>query len=233
MKFKSELVTAVCGSIGGTSYLTSRSGMIRQAKPKPTNTSSPQQRTARAIFQTLAIAWRDSLTQAQRDSWTNYAKSTPVTGCLGDTLVLTGSQMFLRCNSLRHFFNLAIVSNGPTTPGLDSTGPIQVFVNGGDPFLFVVYDRFSPWAIEIGGAIVVRSSRWLAQARNSYKAKTRFLAADGRAPFIPSGFFQLPANAYGQLTSDSTTGQKFLVEVITLRVDGRISNVRKVFHTLT
>lgn len=232
MKFKSELVTAASGSIGGATYLQGHAGMIRQAKPLPSNTSSPLQRTIRASFQAIAIAWRNDLTQSQRDAWSNYASLTPITGAFGDALMLSGSQMFLRCNATRRAAGLDDVLNGPTTPGLALLSAVSFRIGIGSLQLDFLFNNSDPWANEIGGALLIKTTRFLAQARKFSRGKERVLVSILGNPAPPFSPVSKEFNAFGQDATIVPPELHMSASFVAIRSDGRISRVQSDFGSL-
>lgn len=112
MKFKSQVFTQASGSIGGQTFSHNRGGMYTRARAIPTNPNSPRQALARAALTASVMQW-NSLTDAQRAGWDNYAQNTPVTNVLGDQIILSGQQQFVRSNSYRIRAGLAVVSAAP------------------------------------------------------------------------------------------------------------------------
>ena len=233
MKFKSEIITAASGSIGGTSYLSGKSGLMRQAKPRSTDPSSPQQRAVRASFARLAVAWKEILTDAQRQRWNNYATSSPVLGKFGDPLVLTGHQMFQRCNSIRRLAGKTIVLNGPSKPGLAELPILDIFASAGFGFFGIGFSQTQPWAAETGAALVMFASRWLAKSRNEHRAKLCFAGFKVGGGGPPPGPLILSVNPFNQPTNRTEAGQHWLVTATVMRADGRIGPVESVYKTIT
>lgn len=223
MKFKSELLTSASGSIGGATYLHGTGGLVRQAKPKPTNASSPQQRAVRASFQQIAIAWRNLLTDAQREAWIAYAKSTPITGKLGDPLTLSGSQMFNRCNTVRLAAGFLLVADGPSAPGNAEIGQTDAFLVPAPNIYVFTTDPPAAWREDDLGALVVQSTRLLPIARSSYRGRLRQMTViPGSAASPPVVTFEM-LNAFGQRADSATLGQPILFRLTASLPDGRIS----------
>lgn len=114
MKFKSQVYTAVSGSIGGITYSHNAGGMYTRARAIPTNPNTPRQMSARAAMNAVVQAWNSVLTAAQRTGWANYAQNTPVTNPLGDQIILSGQQQYLRSNAYRVRAGLSPVNDAPT-----------------------------------------------------------------------------------------------------------------------
>lgn len=101
MKFKSPVYTQVSGSIGGLTYAHNQGGMYTRGRSIPVNPNTFRQTNVRATVSQLSQAWSGALTDVQREQWTVYAAGTPVTNKLGDSIILSGQQMYIRCNTAR------------------------------------------------------------------------------------------------------------------------------------
>lgn len=140
MKFRPTLADGASGSLGGMTASHNRGGYYFRTRSVPTNPNSIRQQAVRSNFGTLVQYWTATLTPAERAAWTGYADSTPVTNVLGDPILLTGQQMFIRSNTVRLQIGAAIVVSAPTMnntgePPTDVTGPsaeaMTIGVNSG------------------------------------------------------------------------------------------------------
>lgn len=86
---------------------------IRQ-KVSPVQPRTPRQQELRSILTTLAKRYSTVLTDEQRNAWINFATSNPVIDVFGDTIVLTGINMYVRVNNLRLLMGLPILDNPPS-----------------------------------------------------------------------------------------------------------------------
>jgi hypothetical protein len=95
MLFKSNTITQASGSVGGTVYSRTKSGMVMKARSVPTNPSSKRQR-AQLSGRIQAINWWNKvLTPAERQQWNEYAANVPVVNAIGTTFHRNGQQWFL------------------------------------------------------------------------------------------------------------------------------------------
>lgn len=127
MKFKSQLVTQVSGSVGGATGARNRGGMYLRARGIPANGNTPGQQSTKIAFQQATKSWRELLTAAQRAAWKAYAEDTPVLDSLGDSRVLSGSQAYNKANNLRISRGDGAIQDAPTTGG-GTTGVYQSVV---------------------------------------------------------------------------------------------------------
>lgn len=225
MKFKSQVLTQASGSIGGVTYSHNRGGMYQRARAIPTNPNSLQQQGVRNSFSTLSQQWGGQLTQTQRDAWTAYAVTTPVTDRLGDPLTLTGQQMFIRCNSLRALAGLTAVLDGPTTSGLAEFGPSSMDADLVSGSLSFVYTASGIWVSQNGAGLVVQTSHFRGPAINFLRSPFRLQEVIiGSAVTPPDEPFDLgPNNAFDEVLDNQAIGRRLFWRASVYLADGRIS----------
>lgn len=114
MKFKSQVLTQASGSIGGITYSHNRGGMYQRARAIPTNPNTPAQQLVRGGLAAAVAYWANSMTDAERLVWSTYAGNTPTTDALGDPLILTGQQAFLRWAVTQPQVGGPLAAGGPT-----------------------------------------------------------------------------------------------------------------------
>lgn len=100
------------GSVAGVTSSRNRFGQYRRTRAIPTNPQTALQTGARTVFGDSAALWR-SLTQVQKDLWEQCALDYPKVDSLGQTIILSGFQMFVRANMARR----VIGEGGLTVPG--------------------------------------------------------------------------------------------------------------------
>lgn len=107
------------GSIAGTTHSHNRAGQYTRNRRSPVQPIGSGRRAAvRAAFSAASAAW-SGLTGAQRAAWEGFAGSHPITDSLGQSVVLTGHQMYVRvyCSAV----NVDI--GAPTLPPADLSLP--------------------------------------------------------------------------------------------------------------
>lgn len=171
----------------------------------------------------LAANWRDTLTQAQRDAWESYAANTPTTDAFGDELLLTGQQMYIRCNTPRLRAGAARIDDGPTTAGL-----AEYFAGGSGAVastntLSVVYDNTEPWANADEGILIVQTSMIKAPTINFLKAPMRFAGSvAGDATTAPTSPLAITGNAFGEAYT-GRAGDVVFIRTLVSDGEGRLS----------
>lgn len=220
MKFKSEIVTQASGSIGGVTYSHNRGGMYRRARAIPTNPNSVGQQDVRMYLGAAAAAWSNTLTAAQRLAWENYANLTPITDALGDPLVLTGQQMYIRSAVMRQRAGAELFHDGPTTPGLAELTAVSVTDAAGS--VDVNFTNTDGWAGSEDAVLAIQTSRNLPLATNYFKGPFRFLAAvPGDSVTPPTSPFTFNTNAFGEATATS----RIAVRIVASDAESRLSPV--------
>lgn len=115
--FKSNMLSAIRGSVNGTVYSQNKSGAYMRNRSLVTNPNTASQVAARTGFAGAVTEWR-LLSDANKDTWRLYAAGTPVTNRLGDTIYLSGANMYTKTNAFRQFLSLAQQAAAPALMGL-------------------------------------------------------------------------------------------------------------------
>ena len=93
-------VTAINGSIGGTTFQRNRYGSTVKNKPVTVNPNSLYVNPKKLLMQTAATEWR-KLTQIQRDTWNNWATTNPTPTRLDPNSFLNGFNLFVKYHLIR------------------------------------------------------------------------------------------------------------------------------------
>lgn len=199
--------------------------MYTRGRATPTNPNSTAQQVARNALAELATAWAQTLTQAQRDAWAAYADATPVTDVFGDPLLLTGQQMYNRCNQPRLRAGATRVDDGPTTPGLPTFTAGNAVGSSSGPTWNVSYDNSDAWANEDDAHMLIQFSQPYSPARNFFKGPFRFSGTvDGDSTTAPTSPYSVANNPWG-VPATGFGGKRFWARVCVTRADGRLSPV--------
>lgn len=219
MKFRSPVYSAVSGSIAGLTYSHNRGGMYARGRATPTNPNSTAQQAARMAMQTVVTRWGQVVTPAQRQAWANYASNTPLVDAFGEPLVLTGQQMYVRCNAARERAGLPLVDDGPTVAGLPTFTPVTLALNGGTGALELAYDNSDGWANEDDAGLIVQVGRSVGGAVNFFKGPFRFTdVVDGDSVTAPTSPLSV-TTPFGQ----PVAGQRTFARARVSLADGRLS----------
>lgn len=209
------------GSIAGVVHARNRFGNYIRPRTKPVNPRSDRQSAARTIIQDLTDYWNsDAISDAERAAWGTYAASIAMKNRLGESVRLTGFNMFIRSNASRMAVGGSIIEAGPTDislPGADPT--IAMTANAGTGLLTIAFDDTQDWCKENGGFLSVSMGQPQLATRNYFGG-----------PFRNAG--GILGNTGSPITSPQTlvapftlvNGQKVFAFARLIRADGRVSN---------
>lgn len=147
MKIKGTFVDQVSGSLAGITGSRNRGGQYLRRRANPVNPNSARQADVRSIFSGLVSSWLSTVTTAGRQAWTAYANNVPNTDSLGNTIVRTGQQMYIGCNTPRLQAGLARVDTGPV-----------IFDTGENPVSITTFEVVSPTTINVVGNLSAPAS---------------------------------------------------------------------------
>lgn len=214
--FKSQLITQASGSVGGVTFTRTRSGMTLRARSMPVNPATQYQQVVRNAQSIVSQAWQTNLTDLQREAWTNYAAEISRTNKLGDSIRLTGQQMFVRCNAPRVQAELAIIADGPTDFTLGDPVTVTGFVtSAGTPNTMTLI--WSAGGFEEEDILLVYVSRPMAITRNFFKGPFRF----NSSPEAGGGSIDLDE---ATLPQPVAAGNKVVARIRVTYADGRLSD---------
>jgi hypothetical protein len=222
MLIKSGLLTQMSGSMGGMTGSHNSAGMYLRGRGLVTNPNTEYQQYARNALATLVTAWGQTLTQTQRDAWNTYAANTPTTGKLGDPLLLSGQQMYIRCNAPRLNAGEPRVDDGPTTFGMANLTSPSISAAASGSVVAVSFDNGDDWATVDDGALLVQLSRQMAPTINFFKGPFRYAGeVQGDTMTPPTS----PANVGSPFGDVFTAGNKVVARIVASNADGRLSPV--------
>lgn len=219
MKFLGGLIGgALSGSVGGMVASHNRFGGYIRDRVIPVNPSSPAQIAVRGFMAQLSNAWIDILTQVQRDDWTTYADNVPLVDALGQSITLTGMNMYVRSNIPALQAGLARQDDAPSIFDLGPfTNPTMVATASANTldFSFEITDA---WPNEDGAAMLIYGSRPQNPTINFFKGPYQFAGAILGDAISPPA---IPAIFLNPFAFD--VGQKVFAQVRVVRADGRLS----------
>lgn len=218
MKFKSQLVTEVSGSVGGLTGSHNLGGMYFRARATPTNPNTPQQQAIRSAVGNLVARWLNTLTQLQRDVWAFYAFNTPLLNPLGEPINVTGLNMYVRGNTARIQAGEPIADDGPVIFNLgDYTTPSFTADRTADT-IDTTFTNTDDWANEDDAGMLVYVSRPVNATIVYFKGPYRLagvIQGDSITPPTSPATFALPFPA--------APGQRLFARIVVSRADGRLS----------
>lgn len=217
MLFKSGLVTQGSGSLGGLTLSHNKGGYYFRARTIPTNPGTPYQSEVRQSMADLTSRWNNVLTPEQREAWEVYAENVPVINPLGDPILLT---------ALNHYVRSNIPRMQAASPKIDQiTGPYNLGEFTNPSFaaseatqqLSVTFDNTDTWAGEAGNAMLIYCSRPQNPTINYFKGPYRYAGKISGAATPPTS----PATI--AVPFAFVEDQRLFVLARVTRNDGRLS----------
>ena len=221
MKFKGTHISEASGSLAGVTYSHNRGGQYMRARAVPVNPNTQQQQDVRNYMASRSSAWGSVLTQAQRDSWEAYADQVLLTDALGEPRKATGLNHYVRCNVPRMQAAMAgsPLQVAPATFDLGSyTNPVLGVISAVGSTASIAYTNSDPWAIAVGGAMLVYASKGQSPATNYFKGPYRYAGKVLGAVVPPTSPYACPLPFAVQV------GQRVYVKLSFIQVDGRLSS---------
>lgn len=117
MLFKSALVTAASGKLGGLVAGHNRGGPYLRGLGIPTNPNTVAQQTIRGYFSSASSRWGSTLTASERAAWVAYSESLKLANALGDPVTTSGQNAYVRSNMIRRQTGLAFLDTAPIGQG--------------------------------------------------------------------------------------------------------------------
>jgi hypothetical protein len=129
------------GSQAGTTASHNRAGQYYRNRRSPVQPVGTGRRAfIRSTFGNMSKAW-SAISPAQQAAWSAYAESYPRTDSLGQSIKLTGQQMFVACNTSLMNAGLSQLNDPPVSNAVTPVGIITFSAtNTGTPALNLTLD---------------------------------------------------------------------------------------------
>jgi hypothetical protein len=201
------------GSIAGNTHSHNRAGQYKRNRRSPVQPIGTGRRAfIKGAFASGATSWA-GLTDAQRNAWTSFAASHPITDALGQSIILTGMQMFVRMTIQLLNVNQPAPTTPPTTLTTTSINPVTATfsITTGISIAFTAADG--------DGYVTYAFSRPMSAGRTFNATWWQPLGALGFADDAGTPATVTTANYAAQFGAP-TVGQKVFVKVNHFTVDG-------------
>lgn len=215
-------IVGMSGSIAGQTHARNRFGNYMRSRTKPVNPNSDRQVASRARMMQLAEQWRESpMTDAKRAAWQTYAESVNWTNKLGESVTLTGFNMFMRSNAVRLVCGETFVEDGPVDLGLPGADPLFAIAASAANGITITYDDGLDFNDEDEAHLLMDTGQPQNPTRNFFNGPWRHdFNIDGSVGVPPS-------SPFGPYASNSWTlveGQRIWARGAIIRADGRVSS---------
>jgi hypothetical protein len=180
-------IVAMSGSIAGNTFARNRYGNYSRARTKPVNPKSQLQSSRRLALSYLAEYWHETLTTAQRTAWATYANAISMKNRLGESIKLTGFNMFLRTNTARNCYQNSYCPNGPTVLSLpDKDTGFAVTASAATQLLSITWTKALPWTEIAASVMGIEMGRPQLATRNFFNGPWKYVGTiAGNCPDSP------------------------------------------------
>lgn len=183
MLVKSALVTQMSGSIGGMTGSHNKGGMYLRARSIPTDPQTSRQTNVRDMMTMYSQMWSQVLSAPQRAGWDTFAGNVPIINPLGDSILLSGQQHYLRANvgrsaastQLAPTVPLTSINTAPTIMELPMLAPPTVPVFDEGAAIQIGFDDTNGFVDEPTAAILIYMGRPRNPGREYFKGPYRLV----------------------------------------------------------
>lgn len=215
------LVIGISGSIAGNTFARNRSGAYVRARTTPINPNTALQQAVRAALAFLTDRWAQTLTAGQRTAWNLYASSVTMKNKLGESILLTGFNHYIRSNAARKQHGAGIIDNGPTIFEIPAKDPtFAITASAATQMISFTFDITMDWAVEAGSYLHLFQGRPQNAQRNFFDGPWRKVgihAGEDPGPLVS------PIDRLAVFTISE--GQRLWTYARISRADGRLSEV--------
>lgn len=198
MKVKfGSLVVAGSGKLGGHVYAKNRGGAYARTKTTPINPQTLAQANVRNGFTANSQAWR-GLTDDQRAAWSASTGNFPAKDRLGDSITLTGANLYQRINQNLYLVGIASLSEPPLPTSVTPLTSLTLTAAAGTPAMSLV---FAPTPVPTGYKLIVEATAQQSAGRSFVKNKYRRIATVAAAATSPYDLLADYNAKFGSLTA--------------------------------
>lgn len=211
-------ISDIRGSIGGTVFSRNGGGAYAKERIKGTDPRTSLQQVVRSIMSGMIGAWA-ALSAQVRTDWGVYASQVPFINRLGDSINLSGYNMYCRTKAICSLIGQAVPAAAPTVMYLAETDPaVTIVPDASSSNVAVTFNNALAWAGEVGGQLLCYQGKPQPATRNSYNGQYTYAGKVSGAVTPPTS----PATV--ALPYTMAAGQKCFMQFRILRADGRLSS---------
>lgn len=207
------------GSIGADTYSHNRFGQYVRNRTKPVNPNSERQAAVRSALALLTDAWAHTLLPTDRANWEDYAKNVVMKNRLGEDILLTGFNHFIRSNVWPVMIGGPFVGASPVIFELPAQDPkFAVAASEATQTLTFTFDDTRDWAVEANARLICYMGLPQNLQRNFFGGPWRhvgFIHSLNGAAVTPHDFAPIPYHV--------AVGQKIWCYGRIRRADARLS----------
>jgi len=199
-----HIAADIRGHAGGTVFSKNTSGNYIRNKVTPVNPATPAQSLVRSRFTSISQDWR-GLTEAQRRAWNQGAINFQNTDIFGNSVPLTGFNLFKRLNQNLLAAGAATIDDIPVPSDVFAftTNSLSADTTGGTLDL-----TFTP-AIAVGTSVIIYATAGQSVGKSFVKSEFRQIRVLTSADVSPINLGGEYITVFGALP---TAGTKVFVE---------------------
>lgn len=212
------------GSIAGQVHSRNTFGNYIRQKVSPVQPRTDRQLYVRNLFTSLSRRFSTILTDAQQEAWRQTAASNPVRDVFGDSIALTGINLYAQLNSLRLLQGLTPLDDPP--PVEEVEGLTDLTLNW-DPATSTLTVGFAPDPVPTGRSLFVWATEPLSPGVAFVAHKLRLIAVFPAGSASPADITFTYTSRYGP----PIPGKRIYVAAELVSVNGwkgqrRLANLR-------
>lgn len=201
------IVSEARGKVSGNVFSKNKGGAIVRNRVTPINRRSTSQQNQRQVLAALAASWR-GLSDAERASWNAASPNFPQSDNLGQTIYLSGEQLFVRCNLNLTLTGNSLIDTAPTPASFAVLAFTSLTATADDGIVSLAFTPTVPTGFEL----VVRATAPYSPGKSFVpQSAFRFLKSIAPAATSPQVLTTEYAAVFGAITG--ATGQKIAVEM--------------------
>ena len=183
------------GSIEGVTFSQGRFGPFARKRGIPRVQQTGFTTAVRVRLANFARRWFGTLTQVQRDAWIALAVANPVTDVFSNSHILTGQQLYIRCNQLRAQAGLAVIDAAPADQAV--TGLATLTVTATAPATLSL--AFTATPLAAGHRLYIFASPSLSPGKVATKSDMKFIGVSGPGQTSPYAAGTQYATRFGSM----------------------------------
>jgi hypothetical protein len=219
MKYVSALLTAASGKVRGLVASHNKGGTYFRGKTIPVNSNTAGQVAARNRVASLVARFRLTLTNAQKTGWAVFAENVNVIDRLGNSVLLTATNWYIKANTIRMQGSFGIADAPPTTFALSTLSPLTGTITANTTNLLMSWNAVDDWQGATATAGVnIYASRPQNGTINYFTGPYQFSGTIRSTAASGTVGLALPFAA-------GPVGSKVFIRAVATAVDGRPSSV--------
>lgn len=234
--FKSQILTQASGSVGGLTFFHTKGGLAMRARAMPVDPNTTRQVAVRNGLTNAVNVWGNTLTPTQRDGWSTYAANVPLMNKLGDPIVVSGQNMYVRSytvwQQINDLFSLGIPAPA-AAPVNFNLGDFTLPTNAvADAVTGIAMDVTSSdaWANDGDSILMLFQGRPMNPSRNYFRGPWRLIGFARGDNSVPPTTLAVTAANVATRGYPLVADQAVNLVVALLQSDGRLSTRRSLGH---